>query len=255
MLSAIDNIIIIMANPFFSGRIPTDLHKRIEQYISETGVSKTQVLINALATYLDFPISTQNLAPASQVSKEIFSALEERVKILEELIRASTATQNSVIKLDNTDNASNSELEITPSIKSEQLDNKPDNNKTNNDNKQLEISNVISSENKNNEAIILEVLTTYGPVSESNMAKWSKRDRGILQRHRQVLEANGSPTDTPLPTEVNGKLYHLKCVGEGKKHGNRIVKEWVAELIDNMDNVDNNVVVTHPKNSDSLSLP
>lgn len=239
-----------MPNPFFSGRIPVDLYERAEQYISETGESKTQVLINALATYLDFPISAQNLAPASQVSKEIFSALEERVKILEELIGATEKSKTSVISINNTDNTPEPGLEITPPTQTEPFDNETDNDEIDNDNKQLEISNVINFDNENNEPIISEMLATYGPVSESNMAKWSKRDRGILRKHRLTLETNGASMDTPLPLEVDGKLYHLKCVGKGKKYGSQIVKEWVAELVDNTDNIDNNTIITHQKDSD-----
>lgn len=243
-----------MPNLFFSGRIPPDLHERVEQYVSETGESKTQVLINALVAYLNFPISIQKPSPASQISKEIFSALEERVKALEELVEATKESQNSIISVIDTDNIPEFGLEITPLTQAEQFDNEIDNNKIDNDNKQLEISNVINFDNENNEPIISKMLTTYGPMSESNMAKWSKRDRGILRKHRLTLETNGASMDTPLPLEVDGKLYHLKCVGKGKKYGSQIVKEWVAELVDNVDNADNSII-THREDSDSLLLP
>jgi hypothetical protein len=43
--------------PFFSGRIPQDLFDVIEQRTKETGESKTQILIQALAAYTGFDLS------------------------------------------------------------------------------------------------------------------------------------------------------------------------------------------------------
>jgi hypothetical protein len=70
-------------NPFFSGRIPKDLHERIAKYTEETGESKTQLLINALATYLNYPVQSTNSASASVDQR--LTELEQRVLILDEL--------------------------------------------------------------------------------------------------------------------------------------------------------------------------
>ena len=75
------------ANPFFSGRIPQDLDDCVKEYCAETGESKTHVLINALAKYLDFPIKP---LAATGVSIEMFSQLEERVAELEKELRKTT---------------------------------------------------------------------------------------------------------------------------------------------------------------------
>jgi len=78
-----------MVNPFFSGRVPEDLNKRIEQHCAETGESKTQLLINALSKYLDFPVKPP--APAN-VSPERFDQLEERVAELERKLLFASVT-------------------------------------------------------------------------------------------------------------------------------------------------------------------
>lgn len=85
-------------NPFFSGRIPQDLHERIQQYCSETGETKTQILINALAAYLNHPVK-ESLSN-SVVSREEFADLQERVLALEKSIQASN---QAVITTDNSD--------------------------------------------------------------------------------------------------------------------------------------------------------
>jgi hypothetical protein len=92
------------SNPFFSGRIPQELHEKADEYCKQTGKRKTELLIEALSTYLNFPIATPatnfSLQPV-EVTRQMFTALEERVKNLEDLMKAS---QISVITCDNSDN-------------------------------------------------------------------------------------------------------------------------------------------------------
>jgi hypothetical protein len=78
-----------MANPFFSARIPPDLFQTIEQHIAKTGESKTQVLIKALAAYVNHPIKMEEVSINTGVSLDLFSALEQRVAALEQLLQAS----------------------------------------------------------------------------------------------------------------------------------------------------------------------
>lgn len=111
-----------MPNPFFSGRIPPDLDERIKQHIAETGESKTEVLINALATYLNYPVIRPAPATTSLGDEERFRALEKRVAILETLVRE-TSDKNAVIIADNR------EVETT-TIPPDNSDNKVDNKTT-----------------------------------------------------------------------------------------------------------------------------
>ncbi len=127
-----------MANPFFSGRIPQDLYDQIEQRKAQTGESKTDILINALAAYLNYPLVPRS-TPTSEVSKEMFAALEERVAMVEKFIEASV---NIVIKPDNQRNDFEEERQKQPVIKF-------DNKFGFNDNKTIEPDLGIADDNKN----------------------------------------------------------------------------------------------------------
>jgi hypothetical protein len=106
-----------MVNPFFSGRIPPDLLQTIEQHIAKTGESKTQVLIKALAAYVNHPIKMEEASISSGVSLHLFSALEQRVVALEQSLQAS---KGSVINIENNHNQTQPEQSISsnPSSKS-----------------------------------------------------------------------------------------------------------------------------------------
>jgi hypothetical protein len=88
-----------MANPFFSGRIPQNLHDRVEQYISESGKSKTELLINALSNYLDFPVEVKQTNSSNDELWIVVKELQERIEKLEQ-----GSTKESVIMADNNDN-------------------------------------------------------------------------------------------------------------------------------------------------------
>jgi hypothetical protein len=84
-------------SPFFSGRIPQELYDKAEEYCKETGKKKTELLIEALSTYLNFPVKTQttNFVPQpAEVTKEMFESLQQQVNKLERLI---TQNQSNVI--------------------------------------------------------------------------------------------------------------------------------------------------------------
>lgn len=90
-----------MPNPFFSARIPPDLSEKIKQHIAETGESKTEILIKALAAYVNHPIETKAPVPSSGVSLELFSTLEQRVIALEQLLQT---PKEFVISVENNHN-------------------------------------------------------------------------------------------------------------------------------------------------------
>jgi hypothetical protein len=73
-----------MANPFFSGRIPQSLYDKAEQYISESGKSKTDLLINALSNYLDFPVEAKQANNSSDELWIVVKELQERMEKLEQ---------------------------------------------------------------------------------------------------------------------------------------------------------------------------
>lgn len=129
-----------MANPFFSGRIPQDLLDRVEQYVRETGQSKTDVLIQALSVYLNHPVT--KLAPTITGSEieERFKSMESRITALElEVLLSKTSDKEFVIKTDNNKQESitlssdhddlidNRNLIIEQDLLQEDADNKNDN--------------------------------------------------------------------------------------------------------------------------------
>ncbi len=99
MITLVDNKH-LMPNPFFSGRIPQNLHDRVEQYISESGKSKTELLINALSSYLDFPVEAKETNNSS--NEELWITVKELQKRLEKLEQGSI--KENVIIADNNDN-------------------------------------------------------------------------------------------------------------------------------------------------------
>jgi hypothetical protein len=149
MLSLNDNN--MASNRFFSGRIPNELYEQAEKHCKETGDSKTEVLIKALSTYLDFPITIPGkniIAPNPEVTKEMFLDLQERVKTLEVL---TNNLQLSVIESNNTDNNHEEIQNINDNIL-DNIDNKTDNYKAENENPSV----IESNNNSNNKDLELK---------------------------------------------------------------------------------------------------
>ncbi len=68
-----------MVRPQIAIRLPVPLMEKLNAYVKRTGASKTEVMVGALAQYLDFPESI----PLSQRVSEI----EKRMKELESLVK------------------------------------------------------------------------------------------------------------------------------------------------------------------------
>ena len=100
------------ANPFFSGRIPQGLYDHIEDYRKETDESKTDVLIRALAKYVEYELEEDkpNIPPIKKTFDEIFQRLdliEQKLSTLAPLERKqnteqlTTTSDNKPITTDN----------------------------------------------------------------------------------------------------------------------------------------------------------
>ena len=115
-------------NPFFSGRIPKDLHERVEAYLAETKGSKTQLLINALATYLNHPVQTTN--PTSSPIEAKIVELEQRLTVLGRLEEEVADLRRLVTgKINASDNKSDNNPDQLSFLESDNAsDNIPDNN-------------------------------------------------------------------------------------------------------------------------------
>ncbi|MGK7898274.1 MAG: hypothetical protein AB4372_32835 [Xenococcus sp. (in: cyanobacteria)] len=68
-------------NPFFSGRIPQGLLDRIEEYRQQTNQSKSEILIKALAKYVEYQLEEK--APQIPPIREEFKKIYKRLEALE----------------------------------------------------------------------------------------------------------------------------------------------------------------------------
>lgn len=78
-----------MSNISIGIRIPTNLHKRLEVYIAETHLTKTEVILNALAQYLD---ASEEMTLSQRVS-----ALEAQMLDIKSLVKNTSSTNISAI--------------------------------------------------------------------------------------------------------------------------------------------------------------
>lgn len=97
------------SNPFFSGRIPQELLDRVEKHVQDTRESKTNILIQALAAYLEFPIQPNNLSNSTlekrlsdleQQVKKLLS-LDKDVSEIKQIITDQNKNDNVIINFDN----------------------------------------------------------------------------------------------------------------------------------------------------------
>jgi hypothetical protein len=232
-LSKLDNIQHMAANTFFSGQIPSDLHERIERHIAETGESKTQIIVNALSTYLDHPGSQTDPI----VSNAIKSLLEEKFNVLEDRITALELSLNEIrspnIKhitgIDDIDNTTSNMLPETEFVQQD------DNTSVSTATSQAE-SNVafLQQQEENKKLPALESLTS------SEMAKATGLKQPQLDVHKRKVAAKyqkmgkrleakkllPSPEkiDSLEPIILHGYPYNLFYLGQNDK-GNNL---WTA---------------------------
>lgn len=105
------------SKPFIAARIPEGLNLKLDEHSKATGESRTQALINALATYLGYTSE----APSEQSASDRLSLLEKRVQELEKVWKE----PQQILLLDI---ASEPEIKLQPLTKTDpKTDNKIDN--------------------------------------------------------------------------------------------------------------------------------
>lgn len=192
----------LMANPFFSGRIPQNLYDRVEQYISESGKSKTDLLINALSKYLDFPVEIKQTNSSNDELWIVVKELQERIEKLEQ-----GSITKDVITSDNTDitainrNKEYSQPSIFESEDSEDIEPKD------------------GEDIKNYKLLEMEDILTLPGIKELDPSKTKNKIRNAKQNNK-------------LPVEI-GK-YFIDYAG--KNPGNTKNNLWKVTEID----IDNN---------------
>lgn len=166
-------------SPFFSGRIPQELYDKADEYCKETGKKRTELLIEALSTYLNFPVKTQttNFVPQpAEVTKEMFDSLQERVNKFEQLLSQS---QPAVIIQDNADNIESPDND----------DNLVDNNKISNEVFEDSVSSIVFDDNVIDNKENQEVVTQKHPVYQSITTPEVIEKTGLKQTQIDGLRA------------------------------------------------------------------
>lgn len=250
-------------SPFFSGRIPQELYDKADEYCKETGKKKTELLIEALSTYLNFPVKTQttNFVPqAAEVTKEMFDSLQEQVNRLERLVSQS---QSSVILNDNSDNNQLYQDDTQPSVIREdstdnnqlldngtQPDNATDNTEINSgvSEDSTEVGVIDSdnaTDNKENQEAIAEQNPVYNSITSTIVAEKTGLKQTQIDGFRAKIANQYKKEGKPLipksllekPEEVKTKSvitvnnypYQLFYLGQNPKGQNL----WKLALNDN----------------------
>jgi hypothetical protein len=207
-----------MANPFFSGRIPQELLDRVEQHVQDTGESKTNVLIQALAAYLNFPIrlsSTNN----SDLEKRVNDLEQQIVKLLN-LDRDVDKIKQIIFNQNQSDNINITSDNNSPSSQLSCLESN-DSNVIIHDNKEEKIVKDNNSSNRKWQLIgemrIAEILQL--PGLESQNETWLKNKLRMLNSSKkEKITTVGS--------------YQFKIIGKDAGSKGKII----YEVYDNSDN-------------------
>jgi hypothetical protein len=226
-------------SPFFSGRIPQELYDKADEYCKETGKKRTELLIEALSTYLNFPVKTQttNFVPQpAEVTKEMFESLQQQVNRLQKLLSQS---QSAVILNDNGDNNQLPHNDTQPSvIREDSTDNnqllrndtQPDNATDN-----TEINNGVSED------------STEVAVLDSDNATDNKENQKVNTEQNRVYDSITSAMVTEKTglkqTQIDG--LRAKIVNQYKKQGKPLAPKFLLEKPEevktkNLITVDNN---------------
>ena len=140
----------MVTNPFFAGRIPHGLNDRIEEYRKYTNESKSEVLIRALAKYVEYQLEEK--PPEIPPIREEFDRIYKRLEILE-------------TQLEKKENQSHKQLEI------------------------IDDNEIITSDNKD-EIIFLttkEAIEKLG-ISQASLSSW--KTQGLLPKQHRNKESN-----------------------------------------------------------------
>lgn len=172
-------------NPFFSGRIPQDLYDHIEEYREQTAESKTEILIRALAQYVDYPLEGNTPPPIKQTFEEIFSRLA--------IIESKIANYHQ-LSVDNNNN---------------------DNKLSTDNNKQLSVDNEMITKS---EAVDLQPNNTR-QYTNLEVAKVIKRDRSAVRRIGEKIREGKSLGKSAIAKELEEAGFR-----PSETHENRWVK-------------------------------
>ncbi|NES70681.1 MAG: hypothetical protein F6K24_38450 [Okeania sp. SIO2D1] len=191
-----------MTNPFFSGRIPQELLDHVEEYREQTGESKTDVLIKALANYTGYKIPEANNLPK-------IAPITEKVERLE---RGLETLRLEVEKLKGKNNRATEKLRTIQETAGEDMPLfKKLENSDNNDNKEGVIEKtIIKDDNSNNKDFEIldtnEVIELLG-VSKSSLSQWKSKKLLPKEKSGYIIDFDHS---TRKPRKSYWKVSQTK---------------------------------------------
>jgi hypothetical protein len=176
---------LIMAKPFIAARVPQKIEDKLNERVQETGLGKTEIIVNALAEYLgcsiDVPEETRAVDRLVTVEKEL-TELQNRVRALEKLTEKTTPPEIEgqrvllfePLSVDNTVDNQTESAEITTESIKEVSNKKPDNDLlTNRQISELTERHIKAVGSRHRRAQPIEWQNRrYIPVMNSNPNKW-----------------------------------------------------------------------------------
>jgi hypothetical protein len=246
---------------FIAARLPQELYDRLETQAGDKKGEKTQIIIRAIAAYLEFPLKSIDTAADNN---DRFVVLENRIAELEQQFQE---FKELVINAENNNNqpqpqqvipdkiavATTNNFDILPDLwldtlvsaskpKLDELDNKQAPNCAKSDRAVLLLTpaqpdSINQSDNTDNEAKEVKphqakLFDTpegnIGPYSETKMAKELGMDRNKLRKHSKQIEEGKIDRGTPIETEWKGRLYQVSYLGNNPQRR----KLWMARPVE-----------------------
>lgn len=193
-----------MPKPFASARIPEAIDEAIKKRIESGSESRTDIIVNALNTYLGYPLTVTEGTPAADRLDEIEKRLAALESKLKQPIQGNLLDDNSVIKPEK-------EKKKRLAKDRSSTDNKLDNKKP----KPKFQKNTDKSNDKSTENTI--------ELSTSEVC-------GLIGIGRQAL--NYRNKTGKLPFTANGHTV-LRKIGKGKSANGKAATLWEIQKTDN----------------------
>lgn len=194
-----------MANPYLSGRIPVELNKQIEQYLAQSGESKTEMIINSVSAYIGV-----KLPDTKRNNEKRLENLELEVAELKGAVKSLYDKLNNHIEMEKC---------VNPVVTSKNVlgenNNKKSENKLENNNKHINSENdFINIETSRVSTLTGLDVTRIRNLRSSFQAKLKKENRILPEK--QILEVP-EKIITEIKIKVENIPYELFYAGQSKE--------------------------------------
>lgn len=231
-----------MANPFLSGRVPLELLKQVEQYLAQSGESKTELIIKAVSAYIGIKLPDpkgdgdkrlENLEQEVAELKGAIKSLYEKFAAFNPKLEEPTRVEDLEVKNEQTNSSENTANNI--------------NNKSEIDSNNNPQNNVDDKENKTFTNIDTAEVVRLTKLNKTQITNFRSNLQTKLKKHNRTLPLK-QILDTPekISTEVKiyiGKiLYDIFYVGQsedGKNLWNLVCKKSGNKQLNLLETHDN----------------